>query len=281
MNFLGGGERHSSASHRRTPSRSADFDSASPGDLALLVGRPGDVRNFIHRSFIGRAVGGVVSSVVGGVPLVGGIASGLFDRLRGAGASTVPQVTACPPGFINTGAGCVPRFTPTSAQPSQLGPGRAFVGARGVPGRANGRAGVFPTPTQAQEDIRRAQGLAIDPAAGEAVMGRFGAGFEPETLDVFTRRCGRGAVLGVDGLCYNRRDLRNSDRFWPRGRRPLLTGGEVRAISVASSAAKKLERKQKQLMELGLLKRPTRSRRAAPAGHRATLVHDNIGAVSR
>jgi len=48
----------------------------------------------------------------------------------------------------------------------------------------------------------------------------------------------------------------------------------VRAISVASSAAKKLERKQKQLMELGLLKRPTRSRRAAPAGHRATLVHD-------
>jgi len=143
----------------------------------------------------------------------------------------------------------------------------------GVP-LAFGPGGSVPQPTMAQVDLRTSLGREIDPAAGVAVMGRFGAGFEPSVVMTDTRRCGRGAVLGVDGLCYNRRDLRNSDRFWPRGRRPLLTGGEVRAISVASSAAKKLERKQKQLMELGLLKRPTRSRRAAPPGHRATLTHD-------
>jgi len=111
-----------------------------------------------------------------------------------------------------------------------------------------------------------------------AVMGRFGAGFEPSVFMTDTRRCGRGAVLGVDGLCYNKRDLRNNERFWPRGRRPLLTGGEMRAISTASSAAKKLQRKQKQLESLGLLKRPApRSRRALPAGHRAELRHSGSG----
>jgi len=175
---------------------------------------------------------------------------------------------------VQTPGGCVPRFTPTSSLPftgaltRQLPPA---VISGSVPGTPFGQF-VQPTPVQAR--ARTDLGLAADPAAGVAVMGRFGAGFEPSVVMTDTRRCGRGAVLGIDGLCYNRRDLRNSDRFWPRGRRPLLTGGEVRAISVASSAAKKLERKQKQLMELGLLKRPTRSRRATPAGHRATLSHD-------
>jgi len=125
-----------------------------------------------------------------------------------------------------------------------------------------------------QTQIRGELGFAADPAAGVPVMGRFGAGFEPSVFMTDTRRCGRGAVLGVDGICYNKRDLRNSERFWPRGRRPLLTGGEMRAISTASSAAKKLQRKQKQLEGLGLLKKSApRTRRALPAGHRAELTH--------
>jgi len=274
MNFLGGGERHSNADFRASRTRSADPDTASPGD-PLSLGRPGDVRGFIHRT-IGRAIGGVARSVIGSVPFVGGLATNIFDVTAGRllGSTAVPQAAACPPGFIATPGGCAPRFTPTSALPVSRRIGGAFerIRAGSVPGTA--LAGAFPQPTEPQRQIRGELGLAADPAAGVAVMGRFGAGFEPEVIMTDTRRCGRGAVLGVDGLCYNRRDLRNSDRFWPRGRRPLLTGGEVRAISVASSAAKKLERKQKQLMELGLLKRPTRSRRAAPAGHRATLTHD-------
>ena len=272
MNFLGGGERHCSADYRASRSRSADSDNASPGDLSFLgVGRPGDVRFFIHKSFVGKFVGGFASKVIGGVPLVGGLASSVFDRLRGAGASTVPAMTGCPPGFILTAQGCQPRFGTGFAAP-ELAPVSRFQEA-GRP--ADGR---FPPPTRAQADIRMREGLAVDPAAGVPVMGRFGAGTEPEIFMTDTRRCPRRSVLGVDGICYNKGDLKNADRWWPRGRRPLLTGGEMRAISTASSAAKKLQRKQKQLESLGLLKRPApRTRRALPAGHRAELRHVGSG----
>jgi len=272
MNFLGGGERHCSADYRASRSRSADPDNASPGDLSFLgVGRPGDVRNFIHKSFVGRFVGGVASKVIGGVPLVGGLASSVFDRLRGAGASTVPAMTGCPPGFILTASGCTPRFAPGFATTDRA-PLSPFAEPRV---RQDGR---FPAPTMEQARFRESQGLAADPAAGVPVMGRFGAGTEPEIFMTDTRRCPRRSVLGVDGVCYNKGDLKNADRWWPRGRRPLLTGGEMRAISTASSAAKKLQRKQKQLESLGLLKRPaSRTRRALPAGHRAELRHAGSG----
>jgi len=272
MNFPGGGEHHNSADYRfsRTAghsspgTRSADPHMSSPGGtLVFVTPRPGDVRGFVHKSFIGKFVGGIASKVIGSVPIVGGLGASIFDRLRGAGQSTVPITTGCPPGFISTPTGCVPRATVVLQQP--------------IPGGAPlffGQDGQFAPPTRAQRTIRTEMGLEVDPAAGVPVMGRFGAGFEPSVFMTDTRRCGRGAVLGVDGICYNKRDLRNNERFWPRGRRPLLTGGEMRAISTASSAAKKLQRKQKQLESLGLLKRPAaRSRRALPAGHRAQLTH--------
>ena len=264
--FLKGGERHNSADYHASRTRSTDLDTASPGDLAFLEGRPGDVRNFVHKSFVGKFVGGLASKVLGSVPLVGGVASGLFDTLRGAGAPG--QQAGCPPGFVLTAAGCEPKL-------SSFGRTSLIAGAVS---RLAPREGRFVQPTPAQEDIRRSLGREIDPAAGVAVMGRFGAGFEPTVFMTDTRRCGRGAVLAVDGLCYNKRDVRNTERWWPRGRRPLLTGGEMRAISTASSAAKKLQRKQKQLEGLGLLKRPaSRSRRALPAGHRAELKHTGSG----
>ncbi|MEE8551185.1 MAG: hypothetical protein V3T08_08030, partial [Gemmatimonadota bacterium] len=112
---------------------------------------------------------------------------------------------------------------------------------------------------------------------GDAELGRFGAGINPAFFSTQTRRCPRGMVLGApeadgESLCYNRRDLANKERMWPRGRRPLLTGGEMRAISTASAAAKKLQRKQKQLEQLGMLKRPApRSRRALPPGGAAAI----------
>ena len=270
MNFPGGGEHHRSHVNHASTARSKGPHSSAPGVSSLLESsRPGDVRGFVHRRILG-GLGGLVGGILSGSPLAG--ITGAIRGFVGGGSTAVPQVTQCPPGFFLSGSGCVPRAQP---QLSLTGPLRQQIGLQSVPGGAPfGRAGAFAQPTLTQAGFRESQGLAADPAAGEAVMGRFGAGFEPTVEDIFTRRCGRGAVLGVDGLCYNKRDLRNSDRFWPRGRRPLLTGGEVRAISVASSAAKKLERKQKQLMELGLLKRPTRSRRAAPAGHRAVLTHD-------
>jgi len=272
MNFLGGGERHNLAdikANRRARPRSADSDTTSPGPLDLS--RPGDVRHFIHKSFIGKFVGGVASKVIGSVPIVGGVASSLFDRIRGAGTSTVPQFTACPPGFINTGSGCVPRASPVLGI---TGP----ISSRLLGPPPQVQDGRFVPPTMRQAEFRTGMGLEADPAAGVAVLGQFGAGTEPAVFDTMVRRCPRKSVLGADGICYNRGDLRNSDRWWPRGRRPLLTGGDMRAISTASSAAKKLQRKQKQLEGLGLLKRPApRTRRALPAGHRAELRHAGSG----
>ena len=105
--------------------------------------------------------------------------------------------------------------------------------------------------------------------AGAAVRGRFGAAMEPVHEPTITRKCLRGMVLGIDGLCYNKRDIKNAERWWPRGRRPLLTGGEMRAISVAARAASKLETKTKQLRKMGMLKPlPKRGRiRSGPTDH--------------
>ena len=105
--------------------------------------------------------------------------------------------------------------------------------------------------------------------AGAAVRGRHGAALEPVREPTITRRCLRGMVLGNDGLCYNKRDITNAERWWPRGRRPLLTGGEMRAISVAARAAGKLETKTKQLRKMGMLKPlPKRGRiRSGPTEH--------------
>ena len=111
--------------------------------------------------------------------------------------------------------------------------------------------------------------------AGAVTMGRFGAGMFPVADPVITRRCLRGMVLGLDGICYNKRDLTNKERFWPRGRPPLLTGGEMRCISVASRAAGKLERKEKQLRKMGMLKplpKRTQARRAPSSRQGITVI---------
>ncbi len=238
-----------------------------------------DESGFIHRSAIGRFVGGVASSIVGTIPIVGGIASGLITSFTG-GAQTVPQATACPPGFVRTAGGCAPRVTASDIlggvrQP--LGGLRQDIGIRGRQGNGIRPSGTLPPLAGAGTG-----GIALPSMRPEiprpeiptlAVTGQFGAGFEASIISREMRLCPPKTVLGVDGVCYNRRDLRNDERAWPRGRRPLLTGGEMRAVSTASAAAKKLQRKQKQLQELGLLPRPQRARRALLPGHRATLTH--------
>ena len=107
-----------------------------------------------------------------------------------------------------------------------------------------------------------------------AVTGQFGAGFEASIVSREMRLCPPKTVLGVDGVCYNRRDLRNAERAWPRGRRPLMTGGDVRAISIANRAATRLQRKQKQLEDMGMLKKKVcpKPKQLLP-GHVAQLAH--------
>jgi hypothetical protein len=131
-----------------------------------------------------------------------------------------------------------------------LGPGSG--GAAGCPA---GQTGFPPlcfdiTPGGAT------QGGGVVVTQGEAVMGQFGAALQPMVRSQTVARCLRGMVLGVDGLCYNKRDLRKDERKWVPGRKPLLTGGDLNAISRAARAASRVKTTQKRLMKLGLLKRP-------------------------
>ena len=113
-------------------------------------------------------------------------------------------------------------------------------------------------------------------SGGEAVMGRYGAAMVPGSKMIDRAVCLPGMVVANDGLCYNKSQIKNADREWPRGRRPLLTGGEMRAISVAHRAASKLEKTQKRLMAMGMLKKPA-SRRAPgrSSAPRVTSVSDD------
>lgn len=69
------------------------------------------------------------------------------------------------------------------------------------------------------------------------------AAFDPVLMSTQRLVCPRGFVLGIDDLCYSRRDLpRNSSfRKWKPGRRPKFTGGDLNAIARAKSLAGKAE----------------------------------------
>lgn len=105
---------------------------------------------------------------------------------------------------------------------------------------------------------------------GEAVMGRYGAALAPGNMVVDRAVCPRGMTLGDDELCYNKGQITNRQRMWPAGRKPLLTGGDMRAISVAAAAGRRLERASKRLQKIGLMKKPApRARRitSGPTDH--------------
>jgi hypothetical protein len=115
---------------------------------------------------------------------------------------------------------------------------------------------------------------------GEAVMGQFGAGLVPNSETVQRTNCNfpgvRGMVLGADGYCYNKSQISNKERMWPKGRRPLLTGGDMGAITKAARAAKRLQATQGKLQKMGMLKKPSRPRaRAGAAAPRVTAVSDD------
>jgi len=90
------------------------------------------------------------------------------------------------------------------------------------------------------------------------IMGRYGAGLIPGSKIIDRAVCLRGMQLGDDGICYNKSQITNKERMWPAGRRPLLTGGEMRSISIAARAAGRLARTSKRLQKIGLLKKTLR-----------------------
>jgi len=218
---------------------------------------------------------------------------GFIPGLIGAGIGIAKKL-----GVINGGPGtdlvslstitCGPGFKPgrnARGEPTCV----AFVGdpRLNLGGVVPGNGGGTPCPPGTVRDpmgagfcvsgaspFGRGRGAEFD--FGTAELGRFGAGLNPAVITTATRKCPRGAVLGLDGLCYNKSSLKNSDRMWPMGTRPLLTGGEMRCIRIASSAANKLRRKEKQLRSMGMLPALPKARRAkalAP-GHHAHVAHN-------
>jgi len=224
-----------------------------------LTQLPHERRHFVHKR-IGRAVKGFVSSG--------------FNPLAAAGAFIASDIPVRRPAPRSTVA------RPSIRSAAQKERGRA-VKAIQNPRRFFGPAPVV-TPRNISFDIpclfpfRMFEGKCVPPflgdrpgpddaapaqigsgsPPGEAVMGRHGAGMVPGSLIVDRAVCIKGMVVGDDGICYNRSQLKNSERMWPRGRRPLLTGGDMRAISIASRAASRLTRTATRLQEIGLIKKP-------------------------
>ena len=123
--------------------------------------------------------------------------------------------------------------------------------------------------------VRGPTGLCIAPTSplgasrlvGEAVMGRYGAALVPGSMIIDRAVCLRGMQLGDDGLCYNRGNITNKQRMWPAGRKPLLTGGEMRAISTAARAGRRMDLATKRLRKMGMMRKPPAPRQLAPHKH--------------
>jgi len=201
--------------------------------------KPNDKRNFFHKRLIGAVTG-----FIGGGP--GGAIGGF---LGGGGRKFQPQIEPRPV---------------FSREAQQAASRQCPKGDRGRKCRNEVRSRFQPNGSTelVVPDFVVSSPAQMSVAGGQPVMGRFGAALIPESETRLHRACLPGMVLGNDDLCYNRRDIKNSERKYPKGRAPLLTGGERNAITKAAAAARKITRTQKQLMKLGMLKAPTR--RAAP-----------------
>lgn len=238
-----------------------------------LFPAPNERRNFVHKR-IGNAVKGFVSS--GFNPL--GAVGGFIGRTSNGAVFQPPsrRVRSLP--FVARSAattiGVARRAVRAAGRAIQTQPITGFQigGSGGCPGRLirDPRTGGCISFTAAPSAVTAGPRAGPDRFMGGAVvMGQFGAGEEPLVQMIDKRICRPGMVLGRDLVCYNRSQLTNKERRWPRGRRPLLTGGDMRAISVAARAAGRLTRTTKRLQKIGLMKKATRPARKAiaPVSH--------------
>lgn len=183
-----------------------------------------------------------------GTPSIGGIIKRGISLIPGIGPIAEPIVGTLFPGAqpvrpvpLRPTSSCVPPFFFNAAT------GKCELDI--IPGPGGGGTGPVRDPVP----------------VGDAAVGRFGVGMQPGIVSRTVRVCLDGMQLAKDGLCYNKGAITNAQRAWPKGRRPLLTGGEMAAISKASRAAGRLERTTKRLQKIGLVKKPTSRRAPRPA----------------
>ena len=230
---------------------------------------------FVHKRIGGAIKGGLTSLITGGNPLGGAV--GGFIGGGGVPATQVPtmqQIAAASPG----------KFTAAQLQGTRdhlaHGHGRGDSGhswmtaelvaaSQCSPGFHMDASGICVS-TGSPGDI--STGVEFPDQYGAAVIGRFGTALQPAQHPTVVRRCPPGAVLGRDNLCYDK--LRNSERKWPKGKAPLLTGGQMNAISIAARAASKLERTTKRLQKIGLMKKPSKGARRITSGPTQHHHHD-------
>jgi len=237
-------------------------------------GRPGDQRGFVHKRLL-RGVSklaGLAGDIgIPGARTVSSITGRLGGRIQRPPLAPRLQISTPRPTAPRTRTA---RVTPTSQAQKQRGLDIKFADTFGLPplGVSGGRGrGPCDFPMEIAPD-----GSCREPTVdqfgrplggvGEAVMGRYGAALEPGSQIIDRAICLRGMQLGDDGLCYNKSQITNKQRMWPAGRKPLLSGGDMRAISIAARAGRRLDNTTKRLRKLGMMK-------ALPAPRKAPHQH--------
>ena len=215
--------------------------------MMVYEGLPNDRRNFVHKRFIRAAT----SFVTSGFNPLAAVGSFVAAAPRPSGRSGGSPAGAVFPGQGGTrlGAGFASR-------------GNCRVGTRRIDGVCQ-----RPTPGIVGKVQRLLPGGAtgMEPIpAGDVVMGRFGAAYEPTVDTREVRECLPGDVLGRDGFCYAKGTIRNKDRAHPKGTRPLGTPGEMACLRKAASFGRRMETTVKRMQKIGVLKKPA-SRKAVRA----------------
>jgi len=184
---------------------------------------PGGSRGFVHKRILG-AVGGFIT---------GGPTAAIAGFARGGGGGSPQTAPQFAPGGL-----C---FPPMRRDPTTGNCVAPFLGS--VPGRdpSEGFLG----------------------GGGGAVMGQYGAAMVPDIDVREVRVCLPGMILGKDLNCYNKGEITNKQREWPKGRKPLGTPGEMAALAKAASFGRRMETTVKRMQKIGVLKKPSRGRRPA------------------
>lgn len=196
----------------------------------FAVGRPNDERQFLHKKLFGG-----ISKIAGILPIPG---AGIISTVAGALSGGAPRTT-------------IPTTFPPRKQFSAVVPGRQ-AGGPCLPG-------TVPDPQGRGFCVAPTSPFGSRTLGGGAVEGRYGPAAVPGSRITDVATCDRGMVLGKDGLCYA--NLANRNRLYPRGRRALLTGGDMRAISRARRAGNRLANAKSDLVAIGMLKSASPRRR--------------------
>ena len=246
--------------------------------MTMQIGRPPptDQRGFIHKKLLGG-----ISKITGFLPIPGAQVVSRVSRFLGGGQISRVQPARVPARPVSrTTTARVSGFSRAEKRGGQVakfgGPepgGTTFSADSGPcldPALVRAPDGHCVAPGSGHARRHGVGDGRVPEFAGEAVMGQFGAGQAPTFQTIQRSVCFRGMTLGLDGLCYNKGSITNKQRMWPRGRRPLLTGGDMRAIGVAARAGARLDRTTTRLRQLGMMKALPKARsRKCPPGRTA------------